>query len=366
MRILDLRPFYVRRFSRPGQPPKSPGFFGEALGWLQAQVMARRVAQRPAVAPGPLLVSVGNLALGGTGKTPVVMSLAEGLAALGISGAILTRGYGSSLGGPLQVLPDNSAAGDEARMMAAHLEGFGWPVVQARQRKAGLDFLLGQAAGYQIILLEDAHQTGGLPRDLDLVILDNWKTRESSEGWILEPATGSVFPFGPWRESYRGAERAEVFLIEEQAHVSLVGNRGQLVFAFSRETKLRQVRGEEVSAGDLKWGVVSGIARPEKLEDAIQGMLAMVVLSVRCQDHVPYTRATVHKLTAALDQAGAQGLVTTEKDWVKLSSLWEDPRPVLVLDLELKWQQKNALLHYLKERVGEAKTGIDQSGSTAP
>ena len=105
------------------------------------RIQARRVGRRPAPPPDPWIVSVGNLALGGTGKTPVVAELARDLAAAGHTGCVLTRGYGSPLAGPLRVDADNPGAGDEARMMAQRLDSTEWPVVQSRNRPRGLEFL---------------------------------------------------------------------------------------------------------------------------------------------------------------------------------------------------------------------------------
>ena len=97
---------------------------GPPLSWtegLHARFMARRVAARAAPPEDVFVVSVGNIALGGTGKTPVTLALARDLDRRGRRGAILTRGFGSRLKGPLPVDAGNGLAGDEARLMAAGL-----------------------------------------------------------------------------------------------------------------------------------------------------------------------------------------------------------------------------------------------------
>jgi tetraacyldisaccharide 4'-kinase len=367
MKIVDLRPFWVRSFSRPDATPSPPRGLARLAGRIADGIMATRVSRRPPIGAGPLLVSVGNLALGGTGKTPVVLSLARELAAGGISGAVLTRGYGSTLAGPLSVQAGNTLAGDEARMMASTLGDSGWPVIQSRNRPKGLEYLQAQPEKYQIILLEDAHQTRGLARHVDLVILDSWNHRQENGKTLLEPVTGPVFPFGPWRESAAGADRAAAFLIEGEDLPAAEGPSGQPVFAFWRKMNLRQVHGGGISRDQSSWGLLSGIARPHRFEKTATGHVSgPVVFSLRCPDHVGYSSPLVEKVVKAMDRHGADGLVTTAKDWVKLSDLWTDNRPVFVLELEVAWRNENALKQFLLERVQNIDESLGQSGFTTP
>ncbi|MBK7702085.1 MAG: tetraacyldisaccharide 4'-kinase [bacterium] len=159
----------------------------------------------------PYLVSVGNLVAGGTGKTPVVMDLARRLTAAGLRTAVLTRGHGGRAAGPLRVRPDDRDCGDEARLLAAALPAV--PVVQARRRRRGLDFLLREAPGCDIVLLEDAHQTAGVPRHLDVLILDRWERRAG----VVVPTPVRRLPWGPGREAVAGAARARLWLVEAAA-----------------------------------------------------------------------------------------------------------------------------------------------------
>ena len=365
MKIVDLRPMMVRRFARSDNHPRTAGFPGRLAGFVSDAIIRRKVSSRPRPQGGPLLVSVGNLALGGTGKTPVVMALARDLAAAGLKGAILTRGYGSSLAGPLIVDPADCKAGDEARMMAQVLAGSGWPVVQSRNRPAGLDYLRSSCTDLQVVLLEDAFQTAQLARHIDLVILDSWEMVEHEETLRVRPLTGSIFPFGPWRETARGAGRASALLIEGNRQQATTSLTGQPVFYFERFVQLRKVQGQEMDELCNNWALLSGIARPEKFENSARELLdGETVLSIRCQDHAQYTAGLVLTVLKEMEIVGAAGLVTTAKDWVKLSTVWTDSRPVVVLDMDLQWEQKNALHHWLAERVREQVS--DQSESTAP
>ncbi len=353
MKTVDYRSFLVKYFSRPDHLPNPPGVLESWMGELVDGIVQRRVSKRPSAPKGPLLVSVGNLALGGTGKTPVVMALVQGLDAMGIKGAILTRGYGSSLTSPLVVEAGNRRAGDEARMMAQHLSELSWPVVQSRNRPLGLNFIAGLSMPIDVVILEDAHQTAKLPRHLDLLILDSWDNITQKDSQVLIPRTGPVFPFGPWRESASGAERAAALLIESKDNQVDKSISGQSVFSFGRTVKLRLVKGE-LGVGGQSWALLSGIARPQKFENSAKGCLENpVVLAVRCRDHEDYSEKLVAGVVGEMDSAGATGLVTTAKDWIKLSLLWSDTRPVLILALDLVWTKENALNHWLVERINE-------------
>ena len=289
MKILEWRSPWIRLFA--GQPPARENFLTRNWGRLMSRVICRRALDRPRPPATPFLLSVGNLALGGTGKTPVVMDLASRFGRTGARGAILTRGYGSRLKGPSVISPENPAAGDEARLMAQNVSVFGWPVVQSRQRSRGLDFLREEFPETQIALLEDAHQSAGLARHLDLVILDAWGAVGPDGGKRLVPRTGPVFPLGPWRENATGARRASALLVESAEEVPSISIHGQPVFAFRRQTSLR-FTGE--TAQDMgatrRWGLISGIARPEGFEAAALDLLpGEVGLSMRCRDHAPTT-----------------------------------------------------------------------------
>ena len=241
---------------------------------------------------------------------------------------------------------------DEARMMAQRLDSTGWPVIQSRNRPRGLEFLKKLSPDLQIILLEDAFQTGGLARHVDLVILDSWLVDSRGGQSILQPLTGSVFPFGPWRETAGGADRASALLVESEAELPEVSFHGQPVFSFRRFVELRHVSGPAVGTEARNCALVSGIARPEKFEAAALELLDQpAVLSLRCRDHVNYGQSLVQTILKEMDETGAETLLTTAKDWVKLSGVWNDSRPVMVLDMELKWAKKDAFNHWLVERV---------------
>ncbi|MEN8007466.1 MAG: tetraacyldisaccharide 4'-kinase [Candidatus Krumholzibacteriota bacterium] len=365
MRILDLRPRTVRFMSslwRKGAPvrgclakrPDSRNPFTNLMGKVTDNVVARRVAARKPAAGGPAIVSVGNLALGGTGKTPVVTALARDLADDRWRGAVLTRGFGSPLSGPLAVDPGNVLAGDEARLMAAALDPCQWPVIQARHRARGLEYLVEEHPGIEIVIVEDGHQTARLGRHLDVVILDAWTVDDVQGSPRIHPVTGAVFPFGPWRESSAGAERAGIWLLETEEPVPAEGMNGQAVAAFSRHLSLRDAQeGSLFETPDGRFAVLSGIARPAAFEKALEQVLVHEpVLSIRFGDHADYTPRDAADIRREVEEAGADFLVTTAKDWVKLEPFWSNGPRVLLADLEIRWGGESTLPELVAERLG--------------
>ncbi len=363
MRVLDLRPRTVKFMStlwgggqtvrgEIAEPPSHPPL-SRLAARLADKFMARRVSHRRPQGQGPLIVSVGNLALGGTGKTPVVAALATALAADGIKGAVLTRGFGSPLAGPLAVRSDNVLAGDEARLLSLALEGEGWSVIQARRRPAGLDHLLQLTPDVEIVIVEDGHQTAGLGRDLDILILDSWTTVTAGGASRISPVTGSVIPFGPWRESAAGAVRAGIWLLETDHRGPDQGVGGQAVVRFQRQLTLRDpVAHVRVDQPAGRAALVSGIARPESFEASLVHLLPEdPVLSVRCADHAAYGPRVTARILRAAREEGADFLVTTAKDWVKLGPFLPPEWKVLVADLAIGWGRDKALPALVRERL---------------
>jgi len=356
--ILDRRPWPERWIA---DRPDGIGGVLAALAGRVADALARRRAmgRRPAV-DHALVVSVGNLRVGGTGKTPVVAALAAALASRGIAGAVVTRGHGGQAAGPLAVCAQDPAAGDEARLLAARLQDGPWLVIQARNREAGVAWLARHAPDRRVILLEDAHQTAGVGRHLDVVILDRWD--QDDRGGVV-PLAGPALPFGPYRETVRGAERADVWLLE--ADVGLRGPAsGPAVCRFTRSSRLQPAQGPLPVAGPV--GLLAGLARPERFESGATGLLGRYpAIAVRLGDHVAYHASLLARILAAGEVHGVVGWLTTEKDWVKLASLWPATVPVGLVVQDVGWGGTPTLPDLVEERLavlGAASGGAGAAG----
>lgn len=351
MKVVDLRPAALRSLTAAWQAggPDGPAPLADAWTRLADAWQARRAAGRPAPAGAALVVSVGNLALGGTGKTPVTAQLARDLAAGGLRGAVLTRGYGSRLRGPCPVAAATPGAGDEARLLAGLLEPVGWPVVQARRRAEGIAWLTANAPGLDVLLVEDGHQTAGVGRHLDILIV---AAVPDAAATTLRPLAGRVAPFGPWRESAAGAARAAVWLVEAE-HALPDGPAGTTVASFRREYRL--------DGGPLPGGAVallSGIARPETFEAAAGRLLAgEPALVIRCRDHEPYGDALLARIDGLLEAARIATVVTTAKDRVKLAATWGGRPSLRVLEMQVRWTGTAALPELVRERLDAVRRG---------
>jgi len=320
--------------------------------------VARRLEGRDRPPANPFILSVGNLSLGGSGKTPVTERLALDLAAAGLRPGVLTRGYGSTLRGPALVEASCSSCGDEARMLAGRLEVAGVPVVQAADRPAGLAFLMTKAPDRVCVIVEDGFQTRGLGRHLDVLILDAWDVAENG---VCRPLAGPVFPRGSWREPATAARRAGIWLLETPPDSAPEGPADHQVASFTRSSRLvGAVDGRERDGLGEAWASLAGIARPEALErDAATLAGSAPTLAVRCRDHEPYPDSHIRRIADELSAEGVSNLVTTAKDWVKLQGRAPAAWRVFLVVQTVHWGGRDdALPERVRMRVARHEEGV--------
>jgi tetraacyldisaccharide 4'-kinase len=282
------------------------------LSWIWATVTARRIRRAAPVDPGAPVICVGNLTLGGTGKTPVARTLAARLSGDGVAVHILTRGHGGRLEGPVRVDPASHTAadvGDEALMMAAD----GAPVWIARDRPAGARAAV--AAGARAIVMDDGHQNPSLAKALSLVVVDG-ETRDDE--WPF--GDGAVFPAGPMREPLAvGLARADAVVLLLPADLAapdprLLGLLGAKPVLIARLTPTAPPpRGPQVG--------FAGIGKPWKFERALKTAGCDLVDFAPLADHAAIPESTLRFLVERAEALGA-GLVTTEKDHARLPPAW--------------------------------------------
>ncbi len=308
--------------------------------------LRHRLASRDTPGDTPHVVSVGALASGGSGKTPVVASLARDLTARGRRVALVTRGYGSVVRGPCRVTPEEIRCGDEARMLAAQLPDC--VVVQSRDRVAGLSWLRDNAPEIGIVVLEDGHQCAGAGRHLDVIILDRWRL----EGRDVVPEVGRRLPWGPYREGSTGAARAGLWLVPLDAGEILqkTAGSGPLVLGFHRRSTPAD---DMATTASRPYGVVSGIAKPAEFENACRDLVGHTPrVAVRFDDHIAYRAEHLPEIVAAGAGEAVERWLTTAKDHVKLAGIWPDDAPPLtVVNLELTWPGEPGLAEAVLSRL---------------
>jgi len=297
------------------------------------------------------VISIGNLSLGGTGKTPHVLAIANWLKSRGIRPAVVSRGYGGRAGrGPLvasdgtSVLVSHRDAGDEPVMMAEALSDI--PVVVGSDRYAG-GRLAVERFGAQAIVLDDGFQHMALFRDVDLVLL---------------PAVNffgtRVFPGGDLREPVSALSRATAILLTRAEALSSsdreIGRRelqtmvpGRPVFLSEmRATRCISMKGEvkalEMLASEPLFAVCA-LAGPESFFAILEELDTDLRGKAAFPDHYSYKRNDLSKLMAQARKQGARALVTTHKDSVKIKPIWhelavsgEEPLPVWMLEIEAR------------------------------
>jgi tetraacyldisaccharide 4'-kinase len=277
------------------------------LAWLFACVVAlrrwlyRRGLLRSTRIGVPVVV-IGNVAVGGTGKTPLVIALAQALAARGRRPGIVSRGYGASAAAPREVAPADAPAevGDEPLLLAAA----GVPVVVARDRVAAARELLAAHPSCDVILADDGLQHYALGRDVEIVVVDG------ARGF----GNGRLLPAGPLREPRSRADEAD-------ATVALVAAPGARAQAGGRHTTMTHVPVGLRSLADPSRPVdpaawprgtvhaVAGIGHPQRFFDLLERMGIAAV---------PHAFADHHAFVPGdLDFPGASAILMTAKDAVK-------------------------------------------------
>ena len=257
---------------------------------------------RPVNAPVPV-ICVGNLTVGGSGKTPVALSIAEHLQARGSEVHFLTRGHRGRLRGPVSVDPGRHSArevGDEALLLARAARTW-----VARDRARGA--LEAAAAGADAIVMDDGFQNPSLVKDLSILVVDG--------GYGF--GNCRLLPAGPLREDLAGG------LARAQAVVFIEDPVSRNVMPMPRDADppwfaARLVPGREaMRLAGRKVVAFAGIGRPQKFFDTLRAIGARVVMAKAYPDHHAYDADEIMRLVEIASESGATP-VTTEKDRVRL------------------------------------------------
>jgi tetraacyldisaccharide 4'-kinase len=285
----------------------------------------------PALRLNHPVVSVGNLTVGGTGKTPLVIALAEAFRSRGSRPVILSRGYGRTSRELLVVGSDWEESGDEPFLMKCRLGDV--PVVVGADRyEAGL--LAERHELGNLFILDDGFQHRRLYRDVDIVTIDpvEWARGES------------LLPRGPWREPMKSVARAHAACVQE---ISGAPAPSLSVPAFMVRTEIEglytgdtAIAAETLAASSVV--AFAGIAKPERFFAALELAGVRPAKCVSFRDHHHYSRHDIESLEGDV-------LVTTEKDAVRLKKITN--RPLCYLRISAKICDFDGLMSLIAGRL---------------
>lgn len=353
-----------------------------ALVWLPAKLYELAVRLRVAAyetdyrAPRRLdatTIAVGNITLGGTGKTPMVEYIARYLRSEEHRVAILTRGYGRAstgrrtLNAPLQSIAGQTGAsgsgpanacsyrevGDEPLMLARALPDV--PIVIDKDR-----FQAGRWAasvlGTEVLVLDDAYQHLQLARDLNILLIDASDPFGDFE----------MVPFGRLREPLYGLKRADAIIVTradrpfDQAQMQAIirrfcGDQIPVLYVASAISRLRHLETGTVYGLQKFTGwraaALCGIGNPHAFADDILRAGIHIVSESFFRDHHPFTQTDLDRAIQQAQQAGADMIITTEKDAVRLEGLQPGAVPLYAAQLEIQSDDEIRLKRLLLKTV---------------
>lgn len=299
---------------------------------------------RPAHSLGRRTISVGNLTVGGTGKTPMVIDLSRRLRDMARRPAVLLRGYAAS-----------DTGSDEAAELQAAL-GPDIPVEANPNRRAGARAVLQRGADFDTFVLDDAFQHRQVARDVDIVLIDA----------TLAFGYGRMLPRGLLREPIKSLRRADAVVLTrcDQVPADAVEATDRILVKYGGKASTTRVSFEWArlhgphgetpvdALRSMRVASVCGVGNPQSFELLLGSYLPQVVMTRVYNDHYDYNAEELRDLFAEAKHRGTEAVVTTQKDWVKWRQLLgkdETPLPVLRPELAVRYESGQAELMRLLE-----------------
>lgn len=330
--------------------------YGLAVG-IRASLYNRGVLKKQRLAHP--VISVGNLTVGGTGKTPFVAFLAEMLQKAGRRPAILSRGYKGSAENSILLVSDGSKplcdpkeCGDEPYLLARRLKGV--PVAVGRKRyRAGR--LVEERFGQVIHILDDGYQHLSLERNLDILILD-----------ATDPFGGfELLPKGRLREPLQALGRAQLIVITRSQFAFDEEELETTVRRHNKKAPIWYFYHDATSLYDLKTGqshslrdffgkrviALAALGNPMVFLRDLAHYQIRVTEEFLFRDHHAFTQTEVDGVLRSLTRAGAAAVVTTEKDAVRLERLRFGEGQIFVFQIEPKAENPEEYKKYLLDEI---------------
>ena len=295
------------------------------------------------------VVSIGNLSVGGTGKTPFVLFLANTLKAKGLNVVVLSRGYKRKSAGTLVISDGNAVqsdlenSGDEPFMLANKLKGI--PVVVDENRYRGGQLICNEY-NPDVILMDDAFQHRRVFRNVDIVLINSNHRRPK------------LLPYGLLREPLRNIKRADAVIFTK---ANLTPPDNKLINSVSKyctftmqsellpKAQLIGLDGSTQPVNNISGPVVavSGVGDPDSFEVILEEAGLDYVHHFRHDDHADYTATDLEVIREVFLSAEAEAIITTEKDLVKLEPLNALPLFALPVNVSLNTEGEKSLLNLI-------------------
>ena len=297
------------------------------------------------------VISVGNLVVGGSGKTPVVATLARMLHDGDYTPAIISRGYKrrqaaadvAIVSDGASILEGVDASGDEPQLLARRLTGI--PVVVSSNRyEAGVTAR--DRLGVNVLILDDGFQHLAVARTVDLLLLSD------------ADVTEQVLPAGRLREPLEAVRSADALLVYgSEAESAALARRVGVGPAFSVRVDYQPLRlvtpfGAAVEQPPNRVAILAAIARPERFVNAVRKLGYSVTREITFRDHHWFTASEIDQVQQQARAAGAEAILTTEKDAVRLAPERGGAVPVMYLPIDARIEPADAFIHWLFERIG--------------
>ena len=314
--------------------------------------------------PG-IVISIGNITTGGTGKTPAVMMMAGWAIRDGYNVAVLSRGYGGNYKQDIlevsdgrQVLAGPEEAGDEPFLLATRLKGV-VVIVSKNRYQAGLQAI--RKYGSNFFILDDGFQHIQLARDVDIVLVD------ASNPF----GNRHLLPWGPLREPVSHIRRAHICVfthgpdIPQETMRKIYSYNKNISFFFARHLPEEIVfpnskRTKQIDFLEKKSVVAfAGIAHPTAFKKTLLDQGANILYFKGFPDHYSFTEADVNFLLEQKKRLGAEYLITTEKDWSRLIPFCRDRSDIAILRIKFAIipEQRGTFFNRLDEIVKNKTDG---------
>ena len=331
------------------------------------------------------VISLGNITVGGTGKTPTAQRLAKEIRDMGYRVVILNRGYRAKFYGEVGIVSDGenlnmdaTEAGDEAYMLAKHLPNV--PVLIGARRAVTGQYAI-EHFGAQVVILDDGYQHWQIIRDLDILLIDA----------VSVFGNGHLLPRGTLRESISHISRADVCLLTK------VDQAGEGSCELIRETVRRynssallvesihqprclipladwstDLSGEGISVDTINGRrvmAVSAIGNPASFERTLRDLGAEIISSLRYPDHHDYTIMEMEDILRQADSFAAEMIIVTEKDAVKIPDevareSWSIP--IFVISVEVTFRAGAQDFELMLRRRLEERIPSEENSWTYP